>query len=148
MGDLSVRVRMNGFVVEDRVLKVDRLVRIGESEQAAVSFPGADIAVVRMGRWLSVRGRRLEEGDEVAIFLGPVEVEVAHTLKGRMPSEWAGLFDERFLAAALLLVSMGTWSSALGHWLETLPTASPALGAEVQALFGPQALPRGGAHRA
>ena len=61
---------MHGFLVEDRVLKVDRLVRIGESDQALVSFPGADIAVVRMGRWLSVRGRKLEEGDEVAIFLG------------------------------------------------------------------------------
>lgn len=123
---------MHGTLVEDRVLPVDRVVRIGESGRAAVSFPGADIAVVRMGRWLSVRGRKLEEGDEVSIFLGPVEVEVAHTLRASLPSEWAGMFDERFLAAALLLMAVGTWSSALNHWLDSLPETSPKVVRQVQ----------------
>ena len=132
MGDLSVTVWLNGDLVEDRVLAVDRVVRIGESPRAAVSFPGADIAVVRMGDRLAVRGRQLEEGEEVRISLGAVEVTVEHTVRASLPGEWAGLWDKRFFAAALLVTAVGAWFDALNLWLDDLPQDSAALLAELR----------------
>jgi tetratricopeptide (TPR) repeat protein len=124
MGDLSVVVRLNGDVVEDRVVEVERLVRIGEAQGAVIPFPGADIAVVRMGDRLAVRGRTLEEGEELELFLGPVEVHIEHTVRARLPPEWAGLWDRRFLAAALLVVAAGTWIDAAEAWLDRQPPES------------------------
>lgn len=121
MGDLSVVVRLNGDVVEDRVVEVNRLVRIGEAEGAVIPFPGADIAVVRIGDGLAVRGRTLEEGEELSLFLGPVEVHIEHTVRARLPPEWAGLWDRSFLAAALLVVAAGTWFDAAEAWLDRQP---------------------------
>lgn len=121
MGDLSVVVRLNGDVVEDRVVEVERLVRIGEAPGAVIPFPGADIAVVRMGDRLAVRGRTLEEGEELSLFLGSVEVHIEHTVRANLPAEWAGLWDRRFLAAALLVVAAGTWIDAAEAWLDRQP---------------------------
>lgn len=125
MGDLSVTVRLNGQIVEEQVLRVNRVVRIGEGAGSAVSFPGADVAVVRMGDRLAVRGRSLEEGEEVHISLGPVEVAVEHTLRARLPHEWVGLWDGRFFAAALLVTAVGTWFDAAEMWLDRLPRDTP-----------------------
>ncbi len=135
MGDLSVSVWFNGELVEDRVLTVDRVVRIGEGPGAEVSFPGADVAVVRMGDRLAVRGRQLEEGEEVRISLGPVEVAVEHTVRANLPGEWAGLWDRRFFAAALLVTAVGAWFDALDLWLEDLPQDSPELLADLHHLL-------------
>jgi len=144
MGDLSVLVRLNGDVVDDRVVEVEHLVRIGESPNAVVPFPGADLAIVRIGGRLSVRGRVLEEGDELGLRLGPVYVHIEHTVRARMPPEWAGLWDRRFLAAALLVVAAGTWFDAAEAWLDRQPEGS-ALGVTVvrEALGGVEAIEGG-----
>ena len=126
MGDLSVTVRMNGFVVEDRVLPVRRLVRVGEAEGAEVSFPGADVVVVRMGDRLALRGRHLEEGEQMDIALGPVSVTVEHTVRAHFPLEWAGLWDWRFCAAAVIMITAGAWVDAADAWVDTLPERESA----------------------
>jgi hypothetical protein len=122
MGDLSVSVRLNGEVVEDRVVPVQRIVRLGDSADAVITFPGADVAVVRMGDKLALRGRTLEEGEGMDLALGPVQVRVEHTVRAAMPAEWSGLWDRRFLATALLVVAAGTWIDAAESWLDRQPT--------------------------
>lgn len=121
MGDLSVTVRLNGEVVEDRALRVDRVVRIGEAEGAAVAFPGADLAVVRAGRRLLVRGRALAEGDTLELSLGPVDVVVEHSLRGSTPSELHSALDRRFLVVVALVTAAGTWLDAASGWVERNP---------------------------
>lgn len=121
VGDLSVTVRLNGEVVEDRALRVERMVRIGEADDAEVSFPGADLTVVRAGRRLLVRGRALQEGDTLDLSLGPVEVCIEHTLRGSIPSELASVFDRRFLVVVALVTAAGTWLDAASSWIERNP---------------------------
>lgn len=116
MGDLAVSVRLFGALVEDRVIDVERVVRLGEAEGAEVSFPGADLAVVRLGGRLSVRGRALEEGDELRIALGSVEVLLEHTMKSRLPSEWAGLMDGRLFATVMMTIAGLSYLDAASAW--------------------------------
>mgnify|MGYP000931652888 CR=1 FL=1 len=123
MGDLSVQVRMGGSVVEDRVVRVGRTARIGEHARSLVHFPGADILVVRAGRDLLVRGRRLEQGDCLQLTLGPLEVSIEHTLKGHLQSELSGHFDARFLAVVLTASAMGAWLDSIDTWIERDPLA-------------------------
>jgi len=121
MGDLAVSVSLHGVPVADAVLEVRHLVRIGESPSAAVAFPGADIAVVRVGPDLAVRGRRLAEGQSIGVSLGPVRVWLEHTQRARVPHLWREHLDLRFLATALLV-------TVSGLWLETLDAAVQARG--------------------
>lgn len=132
MGDLAVTVRMNGFVVEDRVLPIRRLVRIGEVDGADVTFPGADVVVVRMGDRLALRGRHLEEGEQMEIALGSIQVSVEHTMRARLPSEWAGLVDWRFAAAAVLVTVAGGWVDAAEAWADRLPDSPSGIASLVQ----------------
>lgn len=127
MGDLSVTVRLSGHVVEQQVLRVPRVVRLGESPDAAVSFPGADFGVLRVGNRLCLRGRTLDEGDELELELGQVHVTLEHTARARLPHEWEGAWDRRFLAAVLLVVAAGSWVDAAHSWLShRADTASTA----------------------
>ncbi len=136
MGDLAVTVRLNGFIVEDRVLPVHRLVRIGEAEDAEVAFPGADVTVVRMGDRLALRSRTLEEGEEMHISLGHLEITVEHTMQASLPSEWRGLADHRFLAAAVMVTLGGAWMDAAELWLDRQSSvASPAVVAQAQGVL-------------
>ncbi len=121
MGDLAVSVSLHGAPVADSVLRVRHIVRIGESPSAAVSFPGADIAVVRVGPDLAVRGRRLAEGQGIGVSLGPVRVWLEHTQRRRLSHPWREHLDLRFLATALLV-------TVSGLWLETLDAAVQARG--------------------
>ena len=116
MGELAVTVRLNGHVVDDQVLPVARQIRIGDAADAALSFPGADIAVVRMGRRLALRGRNLEEGDEMTVSLGAVEVNLEHTLRFPTVSEWTGTIDGRFLAVVAVAALCGAWFDAAQSW--------------------------------
>jgi hypothetical protein len=119
VGDLGVSVLMHGSVVEDRVIPVRQMVRLGESDDAVVSFPGADLAVVRVGRALALRGRVLEEGEEMCMSLGPVEVRLLHTVRGgAFPLEWGFFVDKRFLAAAIVATVSGTWLDTAESWVE------------------------------
>lgn len=117
MGDLSVTVRLCGHVVEQQVLRVPRVVRLGESADAAVSFPGADFGVLRVGNRLCLRGRTLDEGDELELELGQVHVTLEHTARARLPHEWEGAWDRRFLAAVMVVVAAGSWVDAAHSWL-------------------------------
>ncbi|MCK6507533.1 tetratricopeptide repeat protein [Myxococcota bacterium] len=123
MGDLSVTVRLHGEVVEDTVLPLRRTTRIGDDPSAVVAFPGADVVVVRAGERLLVRGRALEEGDALELSLGPVEVTVEHTLRGRTPPEWRSSFDVRFLGVVALVTAVGTWLDVAEAWWARDPLA-------------------------
>jgi hypothetical protein len=74
---LRVQVRLYDAVVEDRALVVRDMVRLGESNDAAVVFPGADLLVWRRldGR-LEVRGHLLDPDKLVGIDLGAVRVSL------------------------------------------------------------------------
>jgi tetratricopeptide (TPR) repeat protein len=109
MGDLAVSVSLHGAPVADSVLRVRHIVRIGESPNAAVSFPGADIAVVRVGRDLAVRGRRLAEGQGIGVSLGPVRVWLEHTQRAPRSRPLREHIDLRFLATATLVTVTGLW---------------------------------------
>ncbi|MFT5682637.1 MAG: Flp pilus assembly protein TadD [Myxococcota bacterium] len=121
MGDLSVTVRLNGILVDNRVIPVHSVVRIGESADAVVHFPGADVAVVRLGKRLAMRGRTLDEGEEMEISLGATHVHLRHTTKFRPPSALRSTIDTRFLVAAALVMVMGSWVDAAEYWLDHQP---------------------------
>jgi tetratricopeptide (TPR) repeat protein len=118
MGDLAVSVSLHGAPVADDLLRVRHIVRIGESPSAAVSFPGADIAVVRVGRDLAVRGRRLAEGQGIGVSLGPVRVWLEHTQRAPRSRPLHEHLDLRFLATALLVTVSGLWCETFGAALE------------------------------
>ena len=124
MGDLSVLVRLHGTIVENRVLPVAGLVRLGESPAADVPFPGADLTVTRSADGLHIRGRVLAEGDTLTVQLGKVEVTLEHTLHAPMPREWGGHFDGRFLMVLLLVAVSAAWVEAFERWATVhLPAA-------------------------
>ena len=118
MGDLAVTVRLNGILVEDQVIPVHSVVRIGDAPDALVHFPGADVAVVRLGKRLAMRGRTLEEGEDMEISLGATHVHLRHTTKFRPPSALQATIDARFLVAAVLVMAMGSWVDAAEYWLD------------------------------
>jgi thioredoxin-like negative regulator of GroEL len=117
MGDLSVRVELHGQLVEDHVLPLVHVARIGEAANAAVGFPGADIAISRVGRQIHFRGRVLEEGDSESLSLGAITVHLHHIAGGVRP-EWAGSLDRRFFLVAVVVVLVGSWLEAARAWLE------------------------------
>ncbi len=123
MGDLSVVLRLGGRVVEERVLPVSAAVRIGEHPRAAMSFPGADLLVVRAGTDLMVRGHRIEPGESLCVKLGAVEVDLEHTLRGRVPLEEPSRFDLRFLVVAIMVTGIGAWLEVSDQWLRSDPLA-------------------------
>ncbi len=118
MGDLAVSVSLHGAPVADALLPVRHAVRIGESAGAAVAFPGADIAVVRVGPNLAVRGRRLAEGQGIGVSLGPVRVWLEHTQRVRFAPAWRQQIDLRFLATALLVTVAGLWCETFSGALD------------------------------
>lgn len=119
MGDLAVVVRLHGEVVEDRLLAAPRTVRLGEALDADVPFPGADFTVVRtLNGSYDIRGRSLDEGDELDIRLGPVQVHLSHTRRAPVPSEWTGRFDARFLMVIALATVTAAWIEAFDAWAQ------------------------------
>lgn len=112
MGELAVTVRLRGRVVDHRVLRVDRAVRIGEAFDAAVGFPGADLIILRQRDHLVVRGSPLAEGEELRLELGAVDVTLAHVARVPRAIDRFASFDTRFLLAALLVAALGTWIEA------------------------------------
>ena len=49
--------------------------------------------------------------------LGVVHVTLEHTARARLPHEWAGAWDKRFLAAVILVVAAGSWVESAESWL-------------------------------
>ena len=137
MGDLAVTVRLNGILVEDQVIPVRSMVRVGEATDALVHFPGADVAVVRLGKRLAMRGRILEEGEEMEISLGATHVQLRHTNNFRPPSTLQATIDTRFLVTAMLVMVMGSWIDAAEHWLDHQPRdESAAIRDQLLQIFG------------
>ena len=119
MGNLRVSVQLYGTVVEEQVLSVRQCVRLGEAPSAKVSFPGADLAVVRVGADLTIRGRRLEEGRGIGVSLGPVRVWLEHLSPIKMPRRWLQHVDTRFLVTAALVTVTGLWVDTMESAIRT-----------------------------
>lgn len=109
MGDLHVTVLMNDRIVDDSVISVRDVVRIGDGDGAEVVFPGANVAVCRVGGELDVRGRRLAEGDRISLDLGQVHVELEHLVPESAVRPGPVPLDLRFLLVALGVTAGGMW---------------------------------------
>lgn len=122
MGDLSVIVRLHGVVVENRVIDVAPVARLGEAPSADVPFPGANLTVTRTAVGFQIRGRTLSEGESITIRLGKIEVHLEHTGRPPLPAgstvphEWRGSFDSRFLVVLVLVAVSATWMDAFEYW--------------------------------
>lgn len=124
MGDLHVVVRYNEHIVEDRVMPVRDVVRIGDSQDSRVPFPGASVAVCRVDGALDIRGRRLVEGQRTGFSLGHVHVELEHLapIEGRRRGPVP--IDLRFLLVALGITTGGIWVEHFTRLVDA-PPAGP-----------------------
>ncbi|MCP4810460.1 MAG: hypothetical protein GY913_20215 [Proteobacteria bacterium] len=124
MADLHVTVRFNDFIVEDRVLAVSDVLRIGEADDSVVHFPGASVAVCRVGETLDIRGRRLAEGERTGFSLGQVHVELEHLVPLEVRRTNPPAIDARFLLVAMAVTTAGMWFDAL-HSVVDAPPPGP-----------------------
>ncbi len=121
MGDLHIQIRLNGLVVEDRVLEVKEPIVVGDFPGSRLLFPGASVRVHRKEGALVILGRALQEGEEVRLAMPGLSVTFGHTqhrLSARPPQ--SGM-DRQFLAAAVVVVLTGGWLDAADGWVSRLP---------------------------
>ncbi|TVQ93112.1 MAG: hypothetical protein EA397_04890 [Deltaproteobacteria bacterium] len=71
---LHVSIAIGENVVQDEVLDVVDGLRIGEHDDAAVCFPGADLIASRHGAGLRIGGHRLIEGETLRLHYGEIRV--------------------------------------------------------------------------
>ncbi|MCB9791807.1 MAG: hypothetical protein H6741_03685 [Alphaproteobacteria bacterium] len=109
MADLRVTVRYNDAVVEDRTLSVRSVVRLGDSKDAEVSFPGTSVTVARVAGHLDIRGRRLAPGESTDFSLGPVSVVLEHVEPIKLTPLPKPPLDPRFLMVAMGVTVAGMW---------------------------------------
>jgi Flp pilus assembly protein TadD len=121
VGDLSVQVRLNGIVVEDRVIEVKEPVVVGDYPGASLVFPGASVRVQRAGAALSVLGRTLMEGEEVELTLPRLTVVLGHTRSAKPFMAPSLGIDIRFFTVALVVVLIGSWVDSAGALLLRMP---------------------------
>jgi len=121
---LHVTIAYHGQIIEDRILNIQESVRLGDSADAVLSFPGADILVSCVDGDISWRGRRLREGDRASLELGPLSLQVEHVWPERL--RYSHAFSG--MDMAFLLVLLGVTVS--GMWIDTLNRISqtPARG--------------------
>lgn len=148
MAELVVIVRFAGRIVDDRCLRVRAPVRIGDAPGAVVAFPGAELLVSLDGDQLRVTrpggrapGFTLAPGQGERLRFGRVDVTLVHRARLRLPSEWAGTWDPRFLAMTLLVVAAGAWAEAARSWAARAAGPLPGPAGWVQPRVGPGPLP-------
>ncbi len=107
---LRVTVFLGEGLVEDKVVSVKNHIRLGDSPDAAVSFPGGDFIVTRVGDDLVWRGRRLAVGQRASYRNDNVEVVGEHMDMDRAlrPSPFRHV-DPVFFLVLLGMVSIGMW---------------------------------------
>ena len=138
MGDLQVRVTFHEHVVEDCVLPVRGVVWLGDRSGAQVVFPGADVAVTRLGNSLAIRGRRLREGQRTAFRVGAVRVQVEHLEPLRIRRDIAPQLDYRFLLVAMAVMTSSMWADTLTRVADDpVSGVIPSKVAEVRELLMP-----------
>jgi Flp pilus assembly protein TadD len=121
MGDLAVRVCMGDYVVEDRVLRVRGLTRIGDCAGAQVVFPGTTLGIVRSGKNYRLRGHTLEEGERWRIGLGNIDVFLDNVPRFRTRTSMRSMVDLRFFATAIVVVAIGSWMDSVEMWIDRQP---------------------------
>jgi len=130
-----VSVRFYGAVVDERLLPICDVMRIGESEGALMPFPGADLVMRRVNGHLMVRGRQLDPGDSLSMSLGPVEVTL-EVLGLRAHDLGSGLWDRledtlsfpipdlRLLLATATIALAGSFLEVADGFVAANPVAS------------------------
>jgi hypothetical protein len=117
MANLAVLVKLGDVVFESRVLRVKREIVLGDCPSARVAFPGAVIPIKCVGQELLVQGRVLEPGSRMDLQFGPIHIELDH-IQPRRRAWFSSLpFDHRFMAVALVMISVGSWTEAAEGWL-------------------------------
>ena len=137
MGDLNVQLRLNGVVVDDQTVAVERPVVVGEYPGSIIAFPGASVRVKKLNGKLLVMGRSLNEGESIVLRLPRIHVEFSHTCTRwwHLPTEFG--FDQKFLGVALLMALLGAWVDSAAAWMDRLPNAGDNSG-EIRALNSSQ----------
>ncbi|MBW2255243.1 MAG: hypothetical protein JRI25_11665, partial [Deltaproteobacteria bacterium] len=135
MTHVYVSVRFFGTVVDERLLPICDVMRIGESEGAIIPFPGADLVMRRVEGHLLVRGRQLGPGDTLSMSLGSVEVTL-EVLGLRNHDTVSGLWDRledtlsfpipdlRLLLATATIALAGSFLEVANGFVATNPVAS------------------------
>ena len=140
MSHLYVSVRLYGAVVDERLLPVCGVMRLGEGDDALVPFPGADLVVRSGPEGVWVRGRLLEPGESTSIALGAVQVTLEvlepepELHRGDLARWWKRLEDKldaplpvpdlRLLIATAAIALLGSFWEAAGGFVATDPVAS------------------------
>ena len=109
MTHLYVNVRLHGDTVDDRLVRIFNEVRIGESDGSAVSFPGADIVVRRVGRRLLIRGRWLDVGESWNWSFGAIEVTLEAVKPQPMARSWSWAPDVRLVVGSAAVALLGAF---------------------------------------
>lgn len=125
MTHLHVVVRLYGSVVEDRLVPLRGAVRLGESERAAVSFPGADILVEAQGGRFLVRGRPLLDGAPVEVTLGTVRLTLTQIRSTTRRLD--AIPDVRLLLATAAVALFASWCDATSGFVARNPGATAGL---------------------
>ena len=119
-GDLHVRSKLYGCVVDDRVIPVRGSVVVGD-------WPGSDsrglCANRQAGNRLRVLGESLAEDESTAISIQHIHVLMTHTKPRRHIRSFTPQMDHRFLATAMVMVLVGGWIDAAEKWVERTPPA-------------------------
>lgn len=128
---LRVTVWLYDTVIEDRTVGVRDTVRLGESPEAEVGFPGADLFVVRRGDKLLLRGREVLPGQPLSMYLGGVTLQlealdsIAHD--DELPAWQLPSFDLRVLVATAAVALTATFVDTVSRFVETDPNATEQL---------------------
>ncbi|MBW1878190.1 MAG: hypothetical protein JRJ84_07500 [Deltaproteobacteria bacterium] len=153
MTHVYVSVRFFGTVVDERLLPICDVMRIGESEGAIIPFPGADLVMRRVEGHLLVRGRQLGPGDTLSMSLGSVEVTL-EVLGLRNHDTVSGLWDRledtlsfpipdlRLLLATATIALAGSFLEVANGFVATNPVASRSVQAWLHQLAPEEETPQ------
>lgn len=116
-----VRVVFASRIVEDRLIDVRELLRLGEGPGAVLAFPGADMVLVPAGRDILVDGRRLSPGEGLSFQFGQVDLWVENPspgtrMEGRsLSNSLMSFVDPTWIAILLFVVVLSAlWDQGMG----------------------------------
>jgi hypothetical protein len=139
---LRVCVRLDGVLIDDAVIRASHGVRVGEHDDALVSFPGADLVVHRESEAIRVRGHRIRDGETLTMHLGAVRVDLTAftadrpAFRPRFPVDAA----MPIMLAAIILLTLA--SQNLSEALSQKADVSVGVARAVEALLLPPDLRR------
>lgn len=134
---LHVRIEIGDRIIDDEVVAVVEGLRFGEHEDAALTFPGADLVVACHGDGLRIGGHRLVEGETVRLHYGDVSVTLEIIVEDRARARSAIPFDVAMPVLLASIVLLMLTSQVAHHVLIQKAEASAVVARAVEALLLP-----------